>query len=228
MPRAPRFDLPDHVQHLIHRGNDRRRVFHDDRDRRRFLGLLAAAATDHGLAVHAYVLMPNHVHLLATPTAAGAAGLTMQTLGRRFVPWFNRRHERTGALWEGRYRSCLIDSARYFLTCCRYIELNPVRAGLVRAPEEFAWSSHPANALGRADPLVRPHPLLDALGADGPDRRAAYRALFAVPLGERSLTAIRRAAHAGGVLGDEAFQDRVAAAARLGRPEGRPGSDPGV
>lgn len=213
MPRPPRFDLPDHVQHVIHRGNDRRRVFRDARDCRRFLFELGEAADNEACAVHAYVLMPNHVHLLMTPRSPGAVGRTLQAIGRRFVPYLNRRHARTGALWEGRYRASLIDSERYFLTCSRYVELNPVRAGLVATPQDYAWSSFRGNALGRPDPLLTPHPVFEALGADDASRRAAYRALFATALSAASLEAIRRATNGGRPLGGAAFRERLPAAA---------------
>ena len=128
MARLPRLDLPDIPQHIVQRGNNRLPCFLDDGDRLRYLQALQEALMTTGVQLHAYVLMDNHVHLLATPAAAGDIGRLMQRLGRQYVGLFNARHRRTGTLWEGRYKSCLVDSERYVLTCQRYIELDPVRA----------------------------------------------------------------------------------------------------
>ena len=166
--------------------------------------------------------MTNHVHLLATPEAAAGVSATMQALGRRYVRHINRTYRRTGTLWEGRYRATAIDSEAYLLSCQRYIELNPVRAGMTAAA--YRWSSHAANAAAAADPLVRPHPLYLALGATAAARQAAYRALFGVALDDGFVADLRAATNGGWALGGERFRREIAAA--LGRrvtplPRGR-------
>lgn len=178
MPRQPRPDLAGVPQHVVQRGNDRQPCFYVADDYRRYLGGLRESATRYGCVVHAYVLMTNHVHLLVTPSSVGAVSRMMQWLGRQYVGYINGRYRRTGTLWEGRYKSCLVDTERYLLTCYRYIELNPVRAAMVADPADYAWSSYRANAQALADPLVVPHAEYLRLGADAPERCVAYRYLF--------------------------------------------------
>jgi putative transposase len=191
MPRQPRFLVPGQPHHVIQRGNNRSPIFAGEADCRVFRDGFAEACRGHGCLVHAYVLMTNHVHFLMTPASAGGIGYVMQTIGRRYVPYFNRMHERTGGLWEGRYRARRIDSERYLLTCYRYIELNPVRAGLVTDPSQYRWSSYGANATGLLDPLVTAHERYLALGVSREARTTAYRALFNQLLDERALFGIR-------------------------------------
>ena len=193
MPRPPRVVLPGHTLHLIQRGNNRVACFVDDEDRKRYLAALLLVSERARCAIHAYVLMKNHAHLLVTAEDAHSPARMMQALGSRYVRYFNDRHGRTGTLWEGRYRSSLIDSERYFLRCSRYIETNPVRAGLVDSPAHFRWSSFRSNANGQPDPLLRPHPVYLALGRSILSRREAYGALFGIPLTPHELEAIRRA-----------------------------------
>ncbi|WP_319936646.1 transposase [Novilysobacter selenitireducens] len=156
MPRLPRIDLPHIPQHVVQRGNDRRPCFFQPIDHVRYLDELRTAATRAGCAIHAYVLMTNHVHLLVTPGAGGQVGAMMQALGRRYVRYVNDRYGRTGTLWEGRYKACPVQSDAHLLRCYRYIELNPVRAAMVAKPGDHAWSSYAANALGTRDALVTP------------------------------------------------------------------------
>ena len=223
MPRKPRFDLPGLPVHVVQRGNNRQPVFFEDADRLAYLTWLAEAATRYRCAVHAYVLMTNHIHLLTTPAQAGAVGRMMQYVGRRYVPYVNRVHGRTGTLWEGRYRACLIHADGYLLICHRYIELNPVAAGIVAGPGDYRWSSYGANAQGVKDPLVTPHPLYQALGTRPATRRRAYRALFAQALPAEDLEALGHALQSGTPLGDDAFRADIEA--RLHRSVGhaRPG-----
>jgi putative transposase len=178
MPRRLRSILPGHTLHLIQRGNNRSASFLDDEDREHYLAALLHASERARCAIHAYVLMPNHSHLLVTADDALAPARMMQSLGSKYVRYFNKRHGRTGTLWEGRYRSSLIDSERYFLQCSRYIETNPVRAGMVHEPGAYRWSSFRSNAEGEPDVLVRRHPVYLALGRWSSVRREAYRALF--------------------------------------------------
>jgi putative transposase len=201
MPRPPRVVLAGHTLHLIQRGNNRGSCFVDDQDRECYMAALLHASERARCEVHAYVLMTNHVHLLVTAGEAGAPARMMQALGRIYVRHFNERHERTGTLWEGRYRSALIDSERYFLQCSRYVETNPVRGGLTSTPEEWRWSSFRSNAEGQPNALVRRHAVYLALGRWGSSRREAYRALFETPLAPPVLDAIRRATNSGMVLG---------------------------
>lgn len=212
--RLPRYRLPGQPQHVIQRGNNRSALFVAPTDYERFRAWLRVACERHGCLVHAYVLMTNHVHLLVTPMTAPGIGKVMQSVGRRYVQYFNRTYHRTGTLWEGRYRAVVIDTDAYLLTCCRYIERNPVRAGMVVDPADYPWSSHRANALGEPDPLVTPHARYRALGPDGASRRAAYRALFRDEVDAATLQAIRAAINTGWALGSDRFREEIARLAR--------------
>jgi putative transposase len=211
--------------HIIQRGNNRARCFYTDADYLVYLAMLGQRAEETNCAVHAYVLMTNHVHLLVSPCNEGSASALMQKLGQSYVQYVNRRHRRTGTLWEGRFRSCLVGDARYFLTCQRYIELNPVRAGIVAIPASYAWSSYRANALGHDCELITPHTAYNSLGDEAPARASAYRALFDSELPVTLVNEIRRASNGNLALGNERFLDATAKAlgrdVRAGRP-GRP------
>jgi putative transposase len=213
MARLGRYFLPDQPLHVIQRGNNRQAIFFCADDYRRFHSWLAEAALAHDCMVHAYVLMTNHTHLLVTPGNRESLPRTMQALGRRYVRHVNITAGRTGTLWEGRYRAAPIDSEAYFLACCRYIELNPVRAGMVTRPQDYRWSSYRAHALGATDALVRDHAVYRALGHSPGERRAAYRALFGAPLDAVLLDALRAATNGGWALGDERFRQGLAKAA---------------
>lgn len=195
-------------------GNNRQAVFRASEDYRRYLGWLAEAAAQHGCAIHAYVLMTNHVHLLLTPRKPNSLPRTMQLLGRRYVRYFNSAYRRTGTLWEGPYKAALIDSENYFLVCSRYIELNPVRVGAVRHPRDYPWSSFRAHAYGNEDALLAPHPLYRALGRSGASRQEAYRALFREALDEEAVAGLRAATQGGWTFGSELFKREIAAALR--------------
>lgn len=209
MPRRPRFVVPGQPLHVVQRGNDRMSCFVDDEDIRRFLALLEEASRRAECLIHAYVLMRNHVHLLVTPQEQRSCAWLMRVVCCRYARYFNDKYGRTGTLWEGRYRSTVIDSERYLLTCSRYIELNPVRAGVVTHPAEYPWSSYRHNASGEIDRLVTPHAAYMALARRAPERRAAYCALFAVPLGLGVIDAIRRATNTGRSLGPRRFHARI-------------------
>mgnify|MGYP003582604677 CR=1 FL=1 len=225
MPRQPRLDLPGIAQHLVQRGNDRQPCFFADIDRQRYLQDLRELALALDCHVHAYVLMTNHVHLLVTPMQPGALSLLMQALGRRYVRYVNDRYRRTGTLWEGRYKACLVDGDDYLLRCYRYIELNPVRAGMVADPADYAWSSHRANALGMPDPLLRPHERYRALGRNDETRRTTYRSLVVAGLDPAEVDHIRATLQRQHALGSDRFRDAIerqlgrrAGPARIGRP----------
>jgi putative transposase len=225
MARLGRYFLPDQPLHVIQRGNNREPTFFCDDDYIRYREWLGAAAADHGCSIHAYVLMTNHVHLLATPERADSIPRMMQSLGRRYVRHVNFTYRRTGTLWEGRYRAAPIDGEAYFLACCRYIELNPVRAGMVGHPREYSWSSYRANALGALDALVSIHPLYRALARTVAERRSAYRALFRSSLDVGFVDALRAATNGGWALGNERFKLQIARALKrrvAPLPRGRP------
>ncbi len=225
MARLPRLTLAGHLHHVIQRGNNRQPIFVDSEDFELLLTLLADNAQKFAVAVHAYVLMGNHFHLLATPATADGLPQMMQAVGRRYVQYFNRRHARTGTLWEGRYRSTVLEPERYLLPCMVYLDLNPVRAGLVVPPSDYAWSSH-AHWLGRRnDRLLTPHALYWALGNTPFAREAAYAALVQAGIGSQEQAALTQSVLSGWALGAPEFveklQQRTARRVTQGRA-GRP------
>jgi putative transposase len=190
---------------VIQRGNNRQAIFASDHDYGALLQLLAENAVRFEVAVHAYVLMSNHFHLLATPATVDGLPQMMQAVGRRYVRYFNDRQGRSGTLWEGRYRSTVIDTDRYLLACMVYLDLNPVRAGLVERPEQYPWSSH-RHYLGLVqDKLVTPHSLLWALGNTPFAREGQYAELVRAGLGAGQQQALTDSALSGWVLGDADF-----------------------
>jgi putative transposase len=228
MARLPRLTIPGYPHHVIQRGNNRQPIFATDEDYRELLALLEEHARAAGVAVHAYVLMSNHVHLLATPDTADGIPQMMQAVGRRYVRFFNRRQARTGTLWEGRYRSTIIQAERYLLACMVYIDLNPVRAGMVDAPESYPWSSHGHYVSGRPDRLVTPHPIWWELGNTPFAREAAYRELVHAGLSGAQQQALTDSALRGWALGDAAYvedlqrrTERRVSMAKAGRPFSR-------
>ena len=225
MARRPRLDLPGYALHVIQRGNNRAACFCAGDDYRLYLDCLAEAAATHGCLVHAYVLMTNHVHLLATPQKPLAVSAMMQQLGRRYVRIANDRHGRTGTMWEGRFRANIVDSEQYLLACHRYIELNPVRAGMTAQPREYPWSSHRHYAEGRSDPLLVEHEPYARLGRTPVERQEAYRALFRHELGDAALAEIRSTVNRGWPIGSDRFKNdieqllrRAARPPKRGRP----------
>jgi putative transposase len=211
MPRSLRLILPGVAVHIIQRGNNRAACFRADGDYLVYLAHLRQLSEKYDCAVHAYCLMTNHVHLLLTPAADGACTALMRDLGQRYVQYFNRRHERTGTLWEGRFRSCVAESARYVLACHRYIELNAVRAGMVDHPSGYLWSSYAGNSGMRSDPLLTPHTEFEALAADADRRYLVYRRLFDGGLDPALVQGIRDATNAGYPLASDAFKANVLA-----------------
>jgi putative transposase len=197
MPRLPRAIEPGVPVHHVLRGNNRSAIFIDDRDRLLYRDLLLEASRRFTCRVHAYVLMTNHTHLLITPDERGAVSRLTQWMGRKYVTAFNRRHHRTGTLWEGRFRSSVVDSARYFLACSRYIDQNPARAGMVRSPGEYPWSSYGRLAWGLCDDLVSEHREYRALGDTPQVRQDAYRELCASAIEPALVQGIRRAVKRG-------------------------------
>jgi putative transposase len=228
MPRRPRLSLPGIPWHIIQRGNNRAVCFHAEEDYQYYLHYLKEFADKFECAIHAYVLMTNHIHLLLTPAKADSAALMMKHLGQRYVQYINRTYRRTGTLWEGRFRSCLTQTEDYVLACYRYIELNPVRAGMVMKPQDYRWSSYHDNGLGKTNRLLTPHDQYLSLARDETARRQAYRALFRAHVDEVLTEQIRGATNGNFVLGSKTFQAQIAQAlgrrvtrAVAGRPVGR-------
>ena len=225
MARLPRLSLAGLPHHIIQRGNNRQPVFLSPVDQQFFLDVLHDNARRSGVALHAYVLMPNHFHLLLTPDTDEALPQMMQSLGRSYVRYFNDRHGRSGTLWEGRYRSTLIQPERHLLACMAYIDLNPVRDGLVAEAREYPWSSHGHYAGLRAERLVTPHPLYWSLGNTPFAREAAYAEMVRGGLPASQQLALTDATLSGWALGDEKFVAdlqkktlRRVARTRAGRP----------
>ena len=234
MARLPRLTLADQPHHVIQRGNNRQTVFADRADFEKMLALLGEHALRFGIALHAYVLMDNHFHLLATPATDDGLPRWMQAVGRSYVRWFNDRHGRSGTLWEGRYRSTLIQTDRYLLTCMAYIDLNPVRAGLVAEARDYPWSSHGHYAGLRTDRLLTPHPLYWELGNTPFAREAAYVELVARGVKGADQARLTETTLHGWAAGDSGFVHSVhkktgrrANKAAAGRPRSlkNPGED---
>lgn len=199
--------------------------FFDEDDYHFYLRMLYAASLRAGCQVHAYVLMSNHVHLLVSPSDEQGPAMLMKSLGERYVQYVNRRYTRTGTLWEGRYHSCLVHSETYLMVCQRYIELNPVRACLVRKPADYPWSSYCRNAHGYSSKLVTPHELYRRLGHDDSSRQAAYRGLFKEIISMEALGTLRKATNRNAALGGEQFIHQhppLLARSAIPRPVGRP------
>jgi len=215
MPRHARLCIAGVPLHVIQRGNNRERCFVAEPDFRLYLALLNELSARLECAVHAYVLMTNHVHLLLTPQRATGASLLMKHLGQRYVQYVNRVQRRSGSLWEGRFRSSLVDSDGYLLRCHRYIECNPVRAGMVDDPADYPWSSYRANAMGASDPLITPHARYLGLGESDTERKAQYLRLFEGEMTAAELSRIRDATNGGFAWGSPHFISEVERA--LGR-----------
>ncbi len=223
MPRRARILADGYPVHVILRGIDRAAIFFEDAGRRFFLETLRAVAREADVAVHAYVLMTNHLHLLMTGARSDGIATLMKRVSQRYVQSINRTYQRSGGLFEGRYRSALIEADRYLLACSRYIELNPLRAGLVEAPGEYPWSSYRANALGEADALIRAHALYLALGTTEQARLAAYRRLFEDQLSAELLEKLRAGTNGGFVIGSGRFERQIAVMVGRRTWKGSPG-----
>ena len=226
MPRRPRIIVPGVPLHIIQRGNNRQACFFAEEDNLFYLDWLAEYANISGCLVHAFVLMTNHVHLLLTPESAESAGTLLKRLGQRYVQYINRTYRRSGTLWEGRFRSCIIQQQEYLFSCQRYIEMNPVRAGIVNHPGEYRWSSFQANGLGNGFDFIRHHPLYQDLGRTDAERQMSYRELFRYELEPGQIDTIRKATNGNFALGGRRFQQEISE--MLGRrvtpgKAGRPG-----
>jgi putative transposase len=209
MPRRPRVNLIGYPQHVVQRGHNRAASFFGDEDYHCYLHWLKDAAHKYRCDIHAYALMTNHVHLLVSPGQADGITRLMQSLGRRYAQYLNRTYKRSGSVWEGRFKASVIDAEEYLLACYRYIELNPVTAGMVNDPAEYRWTSYRWHGLGEANPLITDHPLYLALAAEATARREVYRSLFRVHLDDAALADIRTALQHGQPLGNERFREQV-------------------
>jgi putative transposase len=209
MARLKRYCPSGIPQHVIQRGNNRSACFSRENDFAAYAHWLDEAARKHRLAIHGWVFMTNHVHLLVTPERDDSLSKSMQTLGRRYVRYFNHTYGRTGTLFEGRFKSCIVEESDYFLTCLRYIELNPVRAGMVGDPSEYTWSSYRANAFGIQGRLWWPHSQYLALGETDKERQSRYRALFTNKVEDDLVTNIRECVNRGIALGSDKFRRQI-------------------
>ena len=209
MPRKRRFYQPGVPVHVFQRGHNKAAVFFDDQDYLAYLRFLKASADALGCLVHAYVLMTNHVHLLITPMAANDISFLFQGIGRHFVPYINKTYQRRGSLWEGRHKGHILESEDYFLICMRYIEMNPVRAGMVEHPAQYRWSSYAANAQGIDNAIIQPHEVYLSLGKTPEARQAAYRGLFTTAIHPDELELIRASLHSGTPLGNDRFKQQI-------------------
>ena len=212
MPRKPRFFVTDVPAHIVQRGNNRQAIFFEQADYEKYLWLLCKARDRYLCQIHAYVLMTNHVHLLATPKTMSSISQMMQHVGRHFVPYVNKKYQRSGTLWEGRFKATIVDTAEYMLACYRYIEMNPVRAGMVRHPEQYTWSSYGKNALRNPDRLVAQHCIYMALGRNAEERASNYRSLVERDVSESELTRIRSHTQSGTPMGSDKFRTDIEAA----------------
>ena len=209
MTRSRRYCPADIPVHIIQRGNNRSDCFYEAVDKARYFGILKKAADELDVSVHAWVFMSNHVHLLVTPIDSDSTSKMMQNVDREYVRYFNRKYSRTGTLWDGRFKSCLVQTETYFLVCQRYIELNPVRAGLVADPASFHWSTYNSNALGAESSLLRPHDVYLELGKTRGERLEAYQALFREAIPEDQIEKIRTGINKGLVVGSQEFVKRI-------------------
>jgi putative transposase len=229
MPRRTRVHLDGVPLHIVQRGHNREPCFFCEEDYSSYLYWLGKALDDSGCALHAYVLMTNHIHLLLTPRKAADVPKLIISLGRRYVQYINRSYHRTGTLWDSRYKSSTVQAEPYLLLCQRYIELNPVRAAMVDDPAHYRWSSYRHNALGQAEPRLSPHVLYQALGSTEKERQSAYRGLFRTELDREAIDDIRLALNQDQPIGNERFLARIekmTGIRRQAKPRGRPRLQP--
>jgi putative transposase len=225
MARLPRLVLANYPHHIIQSGNNSQQIFRDDEDYQRFLGWLKESAKEFKVAIHAYVLMPDHLHLLATPSNVEGLAQMMQRVGRYYVPWYNAKYSRSGGLFQGRFKTSLIDPERYFMVCSRYIESNAVRSQLVSDPLDYPWSSYPHHAGVRPDPVITDHALVWALGNTPFQREAAYIELSRAPLSQAEREVVDAAVLKGWPLGSDKFKTELQQRAKrqvLPAKRGRP------
>jgi len=229
MARLPRLVLANYPHHILQSGNNNQQIFRDDEDHQRFLGWLKESAKEFKVAIHAYALMLDHLHLLATPGTVEGLAQMMQRVGRYYVPWYNAKYGRSGSLFQGRFKTSLIDPERYFLVCSRFIESNAVRSQLVSDPLDYPWSSYPHHAGVKPDPVITDHALVWALGNTPFQREAAYIELSRPPLSQAERELVEAALLKGWPLGSDKFKaelqqraKRQVLPAKRGRPFKKP------
>lgn len=227
MARKQRISIPGVPEHIIQRGNNRQAIFASEQDMQAYINWLKTYSKKFKVAIHAWVLMTNHVHLLCTSHQDQGISKMMQSVGRMYVAYFNREYKRTGTLWEGRFKSCLIQDEHYLLEVYRYIELNPVRASMVQDPAEYTWSSYQCNALGKVSDLHTPHPLYLSLGLSVAERQKSYQSLFKHHVDGHLLTDIRQAAQKGLALGSDDFKRKVESLTGQKQSQGKRGRPKG-
>lgn len=226
MPRPPRLSPIGIPQHIIQRGNNRQICFSTDDDMAAYANWLYKYAKEYEVHIHAWVFMTNHVHLLVTPWRENSVSKMMQSLGRIYVRYYNKTYRRSGTLWEGRFKSGLVESTGYLLTCYQYIELNPVRAAMVDDPSQYMWSSYHSNGLGIRAKLITPHETYLGLGKTESERLENYRELFRNHLCTDVLKDIRNSVNKGLIFGSDRFKDEVAANLKRRVRPGKPGRKP--
>lgn len=209
MPRKPRFFLPNVPVHAIVRGNSRNVIFAEDSDRKNYLEFAKEASEQHKVNIHAYVLMDNHVHWLMSSEVPENISKFMQYIGRRYVPYFNRKYDKSGTLWEGRFKASLVNSDKYLLSCYRYIELNPIRSGMVNHAEAWHWSSYRCNALEEQNNLITPHENYYGLGRNSKQRAKHYQESFKELIDSSLINDIRDSVQTGTPLGNEKFKEQI-------------------
>ena len=209
MARLPRIVIPNQPIHIIHQGNNRQDIFESEEDMIRIKEDIATSLSKTKCRLHAYVIMTNHLHLLITPEDKAQLTKFMQSLANRYVRYFNAKHQRTGTLWEGRYKSCLVDSDHYLFTLYQYIEMNPLKAGMVEEIADYPWSSYPHNAVGQIDPLISEHELYQNLGSSRERRCEAYLKMFDRLNTTKQDSQITNATLRGEALGDDAFHQKI-------------------
>lgn len=226
MARLPRVSPIGVAQHIIQRGNNHQICFANKQDYVAYSGWLKEYSDKFNVNIHAWVFMTNHVHLLCTPQSKSAISNMMQSLGRQYVQYFNHCYKRTGTLWEGRYKSCLVQDENYLIQLYRYIELNPVRANMVDDPANYLWSSYQINGLGKESSLCKPHPLYLSLGTNAKKQQLAYRQLFASHIDSKLIDDIHNSTNSGMAIGNEHFKQQIEAltgrrmqAKKRGRPK---------
>ncbi len=225
MARLPRYTIKNQSQHIIQQGRDGQQVFFEEQDYQYFHDCLDAAAYNYALKIHAYVLLPDQVHMLATPAETDSVSRTVQSVGRNYVQYYNECYNGSGTLWEGRYRATVLDEKEYLLTVSRYIELAPVRAGLVKHPRDYRWSSYAHNATGSDEEMLSAHREYKKLGAGGKERARAYRALFKKKIKPDTVSLITESTIKGWALGDARFArkiEKISGRRATQLPKGRP------
>lgn len=210
MPRRARLTAAGIPWHIIQRGNNRSACFYTEQDYQYYLQTLGEQAQRYECAIHAYVLMTNHAHILLTPEKSTGPSLMMKHLGQRYVQYINKSYKRSGTLWEGRFKSCLAQEDQYVLVCYRYIELNPVRSGMTSLPGDYPWSSYSHNGQGKTNTLITPHPLYLQLSGNKENRLTIYRDLFKAHLDQSAIENVRQATNGNYVLGNERFKNEIA------------------